>query len=55
MAYGIWTFKRKGKKFGSTDFCQEADLTVTLLLKTILSVERCHVYGVVQLTARKVT
>ena len=51
--YGL--LNAKVKNLAPPTFCQEADLTVTLLLKTILSVERCHVYGVVQLTARKVT
>ena len=51
--YGL--LNAKVKNLAPPTFCQEADLTVTFLLNTILSVERFQVYGVVQLTAREVT
>ena len=48
MVYGIETFNRKGKKLGSTNILSRSRLDCDVIVEG-------QVYGVVQLTARKVT
>ena len=33
MAYGIWPFKRKGKKFGSTDILSRSRLDCDIIVE----------------------